>query len=71
MLNTVNFARLTHKSLFSLFFTGLLKLSSLCKASFIIGSYTAFFSLSSMMMPLSGAFGGVLGAFLVLSLIHI
>lgn len=68
MLNTALFARLANKGLFSLFFTGLVKLSSLLKVSFIIGSYTAFLSMTSVMMPLSGAFGGIWGAILVCAL---
>jgi hypothetical protein len=43
-------------------FTGLVKLSSLFKISFIVGSYTAFFSAISCVMPLSGAFTGLLGS---------
>ncbi len=57
MFNTAFSDRLAHKSIFSLFFAGLVKLSSLIKVSFIIGSYTAFFSMTSVMMPLSGMCG--------------
>ena len=38
------------------------------KLSFIVGSYTAFFSVAPLLMPLSGAFGGVLGSVLALGL---
>lgn len=68
MLNTATFARLANKGLFSLFFTGLLKLASLLKVSFIVGSFTAFFSITSMIMPLAGAFGGLSGAIFVTAL---
>ena len=68
MHNTAFFARLANKSLFSLFFTGLLKIASLIKVSFLIGSYTAFLSMTAIMMPLSGAFGGIWGAMLVCAL---
>jgi hypothetical protein len=41
----------------------LFKLSSCAKISIILGSNLAFFSATSIMMPLSGAFAGIQGAF--------
>jgi hypothetical protein len=41
---------------------GVVKLASLCKFSWIAGSYTAFFSGSSAAMPLVGAFTGTVGS---------
>ena len=38
------------------------------KISFIAGSYTAFFSMAPILMPLSGAFGGVMGSVFALCL---
>lgn len=48
----------------SIFFSVLLKIASLLKMSFIVGSYCALFSATSLVMPLSGAFGGTFGALL-------
>lgn len=48
--------------------TSLIKLASLLKVSFIVGSYTALFSATSIVVPLSGAFGGVLGTLAVCGL---
>lgn len=48
-----------NSSLFSFFFSGLIKVSQLFKVSFIVGSYTAFFSAANCMVPLSGAFAGL------------
>lgn len=42
------------------------KMSSICKISFIFGSHMAYFSMSSIITPLSGAFLGISGGFLVL-----
>ena len=44
----------------------LIKLASLCKLSFIVGSWCAFFSGTSIIAPLTGAFSGISGTFLVL-----
>lgn len=52
-------------------FTGLVKLASLFKISFIVGSYTAFFSAISCVMPLSGAFAGLWGSCGVFSIIAV
>jgi hypothetical protein len=52
-------------SISTCFFTSLVQLSSIFKVSFIIGSYTAWFSASSIMMPLSGAFTGLMGSMAV------
>jgi hypothetical protein len=48
-------------AIFSCLFTMVVKFASLLKVSFIIGSYAALFSATSIMIPLSGAFGGVAG----------
>jgi hypothetical protein len=42
------------------------KVSSICKISFIWGSHISYFSMSSIIAPVSGAFLGVSGSFLVL-----
>lgn len=42
--------------------TILAKLGGILKVSFIFGSCAALFSASSMLLPLSGAFGGILGS---------
>lgn len=44
-----------------LFFAGV-KFFSLVKASFIVGSWTGYFSGANMLLSLSGAFGGLFGA---------
>ena len=46
----------------SLLVGGLLKFFTPLKLSFIVGSYTAFFSLSNCVLPLIGAFAGLPGA---------
>ena len=50
--------------------TILAKLGGILKVSFIFGSCAALFSASSMLQPLSGAFGGILGSttFLVIGM---
>src|SRR5579872_1836787 len=47
------------------FFTGLVSISKLCKLSFIVGSFTAYFSGINVVLPLTGAFAGVSGSFFV------
>jgi hypothetical protein len=42
--------------------TILAKLGGIFKVSLIFGSFAAFFTASSMLLPLSGAFGGILGS---------
>lgn len=42
--------------------TILAKVGGIFKVSLIFGSFAAFFSASSMLLPLSGAFGGILGS---------
>ena len=51
--------------------TILAKLGGIFKVSLIFGSFAAFFTASSMLLPLSGAFGGILGSttFLVIGVI--
>lgn len=51
--------------------TILAKLGGIFKVSLIFGSFAAFFTASSMLLPLSGAFGGILGSasFLVIGMI--
>ena len=48
--------------LFMAFFTSLMKLSSLFKVSFFVGSTAAFFSATSITQPLIGVWGGVSGS---------
>ncbi len=52
----------------SFFFAIAAKVGSLFKVSFMLGSYTAFFSLSNAIMPVSGAYTGMLGATLATSI---
>lgn len=52
----------------SAFYTGIIKSSSLFKISYIIGSHCAWFSVSSVITPLSGAFLGVSGVSCILLL---
>ena len=49
-------------SLVTLFFTSLVKCTSLFKVSFILGSTAAFFSLTPMVQPLIGVWGGLVGS---------
>ena len=52
----------------------ILKISGLLKASFLVGSQMIWFSGVNSILPLSGAFGGVLGAgviFLMRQLVHL
>jgi hypothetical protein len=51
--------------LYALVSTSLVKMASLFKVSFIWGSYAALFSASSIVMPLTGAFGGLVGTLAV------
>lgn len=46
----------------SLFFSSLIKIASFFKVSFILGSWTAFFSATSIVVPLTGAFTGLSGS---------
>lgn len=55
-------------------YAGIFKLSGLVKISFLVGSQMALFSGVNCVLPLSGAFGGVLGAgivFVVRQLLHL
>lgn len=55
-------------------FAGVTKGLSLIKISFLVGSQMVFFSGINVMVPLSGAFGGVIGSgmmFLVRQLLHL
>ncbi len=61
--------KLIHISLFSLIFASLIKFSAFLKASFIVGSYTGFFSGVNITTPLAGHFGGMLGSFGVFGLL--
>ena len=49
-------------------FTLLVKCASVFKVSFIMGSYVAFFSATSIIVPLAGAFSGVAGSCIVFAL---
>jgi len=55
-------------------FAGILKLSSLIKVSFLLGSQMIWFTGINSVLPLSGAFGGILGAscvFIVRQFLHL
>jgi len=54
-------------TLFSLIFISLIKIGAFLKVHLIVGSYTALFSGSNILMPLTGFFGGVPGSFAVFS----
>jgi hypothetical protein len=54
------------KIVYGLYFTLAIKISSFIKLSYIIGSDWLFFSCSSMVAPLAGAFGGLAGCNIVL-----
>ncbi len=49
-------------SLVTLLFTSLVKITSVFKVSFILGSVMAFFSLTPMVQPLIGVWGGLFGS---------
>jgi hypothetical protein len=51
-----------------LLFTVLIKCASLLKVSFMVGSYFAFFSATSIIAPLAGAFTGIWGTCIVFAL---
>jgi hypothetical protein len=53
------------KSLSAITFACILKLSSILKISFLVGSYAVWFSGASILAPLAGTFGGIMGATLV------
>lgn len=44
------------------------KVTSFAKFSFIVGSQTAFFAPAAVLLPLAGAFGGVMGSFSMLGM---
>jgi hypothetical protein len=46
-------------------FAGIAKISGLMKVSFLVGSQMVWFSASNAVLPLAGAFGGVMGSGLV------
>ena len=55
-------------------FAGIAKISGLMKISFVVGSQIVWFSASNSVLPLAGAFGGVMGSglvFLIRQLIHL
>jgi hypothetical protein len=55
-------------------YAAIFKLSGLLKVSFLVGSHMIWFSGVSSVLPLAGAFGGILGAglvFLVRQLLHL
>lgn len=55
-------------------FAGIAKISGLMKISFLVGSQMIWFSATNSVLPLAGAFGGVMGSglvFLVRQLIHL
>ena len=54
-------------------YAGIVKLAGLIKVSFLVGSQMIWFSASNSVLPLSGAFGGVMGSglvFLIRQLLH-
>jgi len=54
-----------HSWFFITIFTSLVKISSLFKVSFVVGSTAAFFSATPIVQPLAGVWGGVVGSSLV------
>lgn len=55
-------------------YAGIVKISGLLKVSFLVGSQMIWFSASNSVLPLAGAFGGVMGSglvFLVRQLLHL
>lgn len=52
----------------SFFFTSLIKAASFLKVSFILGSWAAFFSATSIVVPLVGAFTGISGSIVIFGL---
>jgi hypothetical protein len=55
-------------------YIGIAKISGLMKISFLVGSQMIWFSASNAVLPLAGAFGGVMGSglvFLMRQLIHL
>jgi hypothetical protein len=55
-------------------FAGIAKISGLMKISFLVGSQMIWFSATNSVLPLAGAFGGVMGSglvFLARQLIHL
>jgi|SRR5579862_297721 hypothetical protein len=55
-------------------FAGIAKISGLMKISFLVGSQMVWFSASNSVLPLAGAFGGVMGSglvFLIRQLLHL
>ncbi len=60
--------KIVRKSAIITSFTGLIKLASLAKISFIAGTYTGFFSAINIVSPLAGAFGGIVGSIGVFSI---
>lgn len=55
-------------------FAGIAKISGLMKISFLVGSQMVWFSATNSVLPLAGAFGGVMGSglvFLIRQLIHL
>src|SRR3990170_588652 len=58
-MNSKRFFLCIHTLIFSI----LAKLAGFLKVSFILGSYTALFSASSIVVPLTGAFAGCVGSF--------
>lgn len=56
-----------HKILNYLILVVLTKLSSIIKVSFVLGSFCAFFSMTSMTIPLIGHYVGTFGAIIVFS----
>jgi len=66
--------KMIQNSLKSASYAAMLKISGLLKVSFLVGSQMIWFSASNSVLPLAGAFGGVMGCgvvFLLRQLIHL
>ena len=66
--------KIVKNSLKAASFLGVIKLSGFVKISFLVGSQMIWFSAANSIVPLAGAFGGVIGAglmFIVRQLLHL
>lgn len=68
------YMKMIKNSLKAALYAGLVKCSGLVKVSFLLGSQMIWFSAANSVLPLAGAFGGVMGSalvFLVRQLLHL
>lgn len=68
------YMKIIKNSLKAASYAGIAKISGLLKVSFLVGSQMIWFSASNSVLPLAGAFGGVMGSglvFLLRQLVHI